>query len=500
MRISNSFRSIFGRCYRSKSERSTRLMSGISHHSGIKAFAVAIAGTIAIAQSSPGANQVVVDDGEQAINMGDYPRAETLFLSSLKTANDTNRPTLEVGLGEAILWQGRISDAAKQFKKAQSVVKDNGMLQARLADDLGYLYQAQGKLDDAIESTKEAVAILKRLNSSNTFPLVFTMYHYANLLALQGGQAQAAQVLEEALSIEIHANGPSTVNAADINERLAALYRKLGQATKAKEKFQSALSFKLATGAVVSPFQPHAYWDNISYTYIDGAPNCTRRFVDGREELIITANGVTVAASLGHTADPKKGVQVNVFVRNDSSSPVEYLPQPPQYVVIEPKVVFAPPLDPTKLADTIEKKGERKAAWIRFWGANATQTLTSTYIGPGGGGIYNGFGYGGMMMGGGYPMWGGGRRGWGGGSNMTIMNQQIPDYAAQERALQRAADVTNKSRQSADMIRTSVMGPTTIPPGEQTSGALYFDASKPTKSSLKLPIGNGTFEFVFPSQ
>jgi|AGTN01.1.fsa_nt_gi hypothetical protein len=488
MRISNPFRFIFGR----------------SNNSGVKALAIAIAGSLVLATASLGASQVVVDDGEQAINMGDYPRAETLFLSALKTANETNRPTFEVGLGEAILWQGRISDAAKQFKRAQSAVKDNGMLQARLSDDLGYLYQAQGKLDDAIESTKEAVAILKRVNSSNTFPLVFTMYHLAGVTSLKGAQAQAAQILEEALSIEIHANGPSTVNAADINERLAYLYRKLGQTNRAKEKFQAALSFKLATGAVLSPFQPHAYWDNISYSYTDGSPNCTRRFADGREELIVTANGVTVAASLGKTADAKKGVQVNVFIRNDSNGPVEYLPQPPQFVVLEPKIFFAPPLDPTKLADTIEKKGERKAAWIRFWGANATQTLTSTYIGPGGGGFWGGGPYfGGGGYGGGYGAGYGGRGrgwGWGGGGNMSIMNQQIPDYAAQERALQKAADVTNNSRQNADMIRTSVMGPTTVPPGQQTSGALYFDASNVTKASLKLPVGNGTFEFVFPSQ
>lgn len=478
MRIPNSFRFIF---------------------SLVLAGNLAIACSLALATSGLSASQAVVDDGEQAINMGDYPRAETLFGSALKSANDTNRPTFEVGLGEAILWQGRFSDAAKQFKRAQSVVKDNGMLQARLSDDLGYLYQAQGKLDDAIESTKEAVAILKRVDSSNTFPLVFTMYHLAGVLSLQGAQAQAAQTLEEALSIEIHANGPSTVNAADINERLAYLYRKLGQTNRAKEKFQAALSFKLATGAVLSPFQPHAYWDNISYSFIDGAPNCTRRFADGREELIITANGVTVAASLGKTADAKKGVQVNVFVRNDSNNPVQYLPQPPQFVVLEPKIVFAPPLDPSKLADAIQKKGERKAAWIRFWGENATQTLTSTYISPGGGGFWNnGFYGGGMMMGGGYPGWGG--RGWGGGGNMAIMNQQIPDYAAQERALQKAADVTNSSRQNADMIRTSIMGPTTVPPGEQTSGALYFDAGNLTKASLKLPVGNGTFEFVFPGQ
>lgn len=498
MRNSNSFRFNLRLSPSNRAKRPT-----------ITAATIAMVGAVAAMFTMPAlsATQAVVDDGEQAINMGDYPRAETLFLSALKTANETNRPTFEVGLGEAILWQGRISEAAKQFKRAQSVVKDNGMLQARLSDDLGYLYQAQGKLDDAIESTKEAVAILKKVNSSNTFPLVFTMYHLAGLFSVQGAQAQAAQVLEEALSIEVHANGPSTVNTADINERLGFLYRKLGQTDRAQEKFRAAIAFKLATGAVVSPFQPHAYWDNISYSFLDGAPNCTRRFADGREELIITANGVTVAASLGRPSDAQKSAQVNIFVRNDSQNPVELLPQPPQFVVLEPKIFFAPAVDPTKLADAIQKKGERKAAWIRFWGENATQTLTSTYIGPGGGGFWGGYGGGfGGGYGGGYGGFGGGygggygRRGWGGGGNMAIMNQQIPDYAAQQRALQKAADVTNRTRQSADDIRTSVMGPTTIPPGQQTSGALYFDAKDVKKASLKLPVGNGTFEFVFPSQ
>jgi len=246
----------------------------------------------------------------------------------------------------------------------------------------------------------------------------------------------------------------------------------------------TALGIKLATNACTSPYTPHPYWQNVDFKFNEGAPNCQRGSYQGTQQEIINTNGITVGASM-QPVESTKSTQVNIVVRNDSNQQIQFLPISPTLWVTSPKIGLTMQVDPTKLANTIQKKGDRKAAWIRFWGENATTTLTSTMIGNGG--FYPPF------YGGGYP---GGY--WNRSGNMTIMNTQVPNYAAQAAALQRAADVSNLAQQNANTIKTSGLGPTTIAPGQTIAGALFFDAPKISAATLRIPIGNGAFKFDFP--
>lgn len=82
--------------------------------------------------------------------------------------------------------------------------------------------------------------------------------------------------------------------------------------------------------------------------------------------------------------------------------------------------------------------------------------------------------------------------------NMTTMMTQVPDYAAQARALQKAADVTDKSQQTAFNIRSSSLGATTIAPGQTIEGSLYWDVPNFKNGILDVAVGQATFEFEFP--
>ncbi|MBX9693718.1 MAG: hypothetical protein K2Z81_15120, partial [Cyanobacteria bacterium] len=283
-----------------------------------------------------------------------------------------------------------------------------------------------------------------------------------------------------------------------LHERMGSLLRRLGNSEQSKAEFQEALGIKISTGAVVAAYTPHPYWQNIQYGFYDGAPNCMRRFDQGAEQQMITANGVTVGAALRpQPVESTKTTQVDVIVRNDSGQQIQFLPTPPQLILTTPKFEFVPQVDPVKLAATVAKKGERKASWIRFWGENATTSLTSTYIGNGGGPFWGGGGWGGGG-------WGGG---WGGGGfpyfsrsgNMSTMIQQVPNYAAQARALQRAADVSDNAQRNASSIQRSGLGPTSLPEGQSISGSFYFDTNKVQKAAFRVPIGNAVFCFEFPS-
>lgn len=459
----------------------------------------ALAETQTIGVQSIEAPPVVLNEGERALDLGEYARAETLFLNQIKNAgkNDGNRGYLQLGLSEALLNQGRINEAAKEYKKAQSLLADQSKpdeLTARLYDGMSWLYHAQGKLDDAVDYAQKAMSTRNSLSNPSTFMMVNTLTHLGAIMEAKGNLSQACQYYQQALGLQDSSAGPGTLLAADLQEDIGSAMRRLGETDGANECYKAALQIKLAREGPLSEYAPKPYWENISFPFVDGSQNCMKRFEQGTLQEIITANGVTIGASL-KPVESSKTTEVSIIVRNDSNKNVQFLPIAPSLTVTAPKIYLAPQVDPTKLAETIQKKGDRKASWIRFWGNQATQTMTSTCIGqPGFMGyppVYGG--YGGYSYGSGnYHQW------YNRSGDMTIMNTSVPNYAAQARAYQRAEEVSTQAHQNAATINSSGLGPSTLPPGKTLSGSLFFDAPKITQGALRIPVGNAMFEFQFP--
>lgn len=461
----------------------------------------AASSTPAIGQTSA-VSTTQTNEGERALDLGEYARAETIFIDQLKNRdkNNPDRPYYQVGLAEALINQGRFPEATKEYKKAQSLVESlpkQTELTARLYDGLSWLAHAQGKIDEAISWAQKAVAVRKSLPTTSPISAVATLSHLGTLMDAKGQVGEATKYWTQALAIQDAQAGSGSLVAADLQEEIGSALRRQGEIEKSKQYFSAALQTKLAKQGPLSQYEPHAYWETITYPFVEGSPNCMRRFEDGSPQLLVTANGVTVAASL-RPVEATKATQVNIIVHNDSKQDIQFLPIPPSLTMTQPKIAMAPQVDPTKLATTVEKKGDRKAAWIRFWGSQATQTMTSTCIGQPGffgyppvyGGGYGYSNFSGPM--GNYSSWAQ-RSG-----DMTIMTTNVPDYAAQARAIARAADVSNQAHEKGSTIKASGLGPTTIPAGQTISGALYFDAPKMTESVVRVPIGNAVFEFVFP--
>lgn len=432
----------------------------------------------------------VFQEGDRALDLGDYTRAESIFSDGLKRSpkDDAARAQLQIGLAESLLNQGRFSDAAKEYKRAQVLIDRNAKsaLRARLYDGLSWLHHAQGKLDAAVEDLKTALNIRQSLANPDDLLIVSTLTHMGQLLELQGKLEESTKFYKQALETQEKMAGQTTIAAADLKQKLGQIARRLGDIKMADQFLSEALNFKLSTGACLSAYAPHPYWENVTYDFMEGAPNCARGFAQGSTQEIITANGVTVSTSLSSLASTKSA-QVNVTVRNDSGRDVQFLPIPPSLIITQPKIVMAPQVDPAKLAESIEKKGDRKAAWIRFWGQDATRPITTTYMGQPGF-----FGYPPIYS------YGGARPFVNRSGNMTIVTTQVPDYAAQARALAKAAAVSSDAHQKAGYIKTSGLGPMTIANGQQISGSLFFDAPKISQAIVRVPIGNGVFEFEFP--
>ncbi|CAN5478493.1 hypothetical protein BH11CYA1_BH11CYA1_11960 [soil metagenome] len=455
-------------------------------------------------------------DGDNALNIGDYARAQSVFSDRIKNLSSDKKGTfaevgLRAGLFEALLWQGNNGAAASELKRIHKVldpltskVDENSaeqvnLLNARVLDAQSWLEEGQGQRDQASQTLEKAISLLKvaGVDEHETWRLVTCMGHLASLKAGMGAYNQASQLLQEALNYAKNSPSIAPLNIADIEEQLGSMLFKQGLTAEANQHFAIALQMDNATGAVQRKYSPKPYWLCPTYTYTEGSPWSSRSFQDGLQRKRITLDGVAVeAVALRDNSAQAKGkvVKVALTVANRGRGPLDFLGKKPELIAMTPKAVVATMIEPLKLADNIEKKAQSKAKWVRFWGQDATQTVTSTYMNQ----PSYGYGYGGfyppvMSYGGTIPTVM--RNG-----NMTTMMTQVPDYAAQQRAMEKARAIEDDGKAYAEQIRSQSLGPCDISAGGTVSGAIFFqldDANKAGACIVRVPIGDATFEFTF---
>jgi Tfp pilus assembly protein PilF len=425
-------------------------------------------------------------EAENALDVGDYQRAASIFSAALGSASTRlDQSYCHTGLAEALLGQGDIARAGKELKKALSLLKgadERSILEARTLDDMAWIYQGQNQYDKAVDACQSCISILRSDRTTDPYHLVASLMHLGLLLDYTHQLEKALPVFQEALQVQDSKAGPHSQIAADIGERLGSIYYRLGQTDEANKCFQQALSVKLGSQAVRARYAPHPFWQNVTFRFWQGAPNCLRKTERGQERQIITANGVTVSATISadnNSTEFVKSRRVDIQAANDTDAPVELLPRPSELVVVAPKLMFARELDASELAGKVEKKGENKAKWIRWGGEGATMPVTSNVYQSGGWwGCHGRYGY---VPGG-----------------MQTVTTYVPDYAAQARALAKAAEVSERAQSKAAEIRSQSLGQTVVSAGQAISGSLYFDASKLDRAILRIPVGNACFEFRFP--
>lgn len=428
-------------------------------------------------------------DGESALDLEDYTRAESIYRNRLSAKpKGLQEAYLRIGLGESLLWLGRFSEASKELKRAYSLMnkdKTSGELQPRVLDDLSWLSEAQSDKDGAISYGKEALTAMQALPNPDPVHTCEILDHLGVLTTEKGLYQEAAKYYGLALDIP---KAHRVLQSADEMEALGMLMCKSGHCDKGKELYTQGLQTKISAHAATSAYAPHPYSDTVTYRYFSEAPNCGLKYDKDCAIETITAEGVTVAASINpYAKDLQKMSAVWVGLSNDSPNAVQLLPKPPSLIVLAPKVVICHLVDVNAAAEKIQKKGESKAKWVRFWGKDATQPVTTTFIGnPGVWGYppittYN------------YQQPFISRSG-----NMTTMTTQVPDYAAQARAMEKAAMLEQQARTKAGELLESALNPATVAPGQNTSGTLVFDTPNAQTAMVQIPVGKAVFEFKFP--
>lgn len=443
-------------------------------------------------------------DSDNAINVGDYARAEALAADRLRTVSGgVAEIAVRLSLIEARMWQGKFQTLPKELKTVGSLlsrtpgVSDN--LTARYYDDLSWMTQIGGDPVKAEQIARDAVAYWKKDSQPDITFLCGGLDHLAHLLEDKGAFEESMRVYQEILALQTKQHGARSVACANQLERMAALAYRQGNQADSQKWYAEALSIKEETLSVFKPFAPQKAEDAVFYRFLPGAPNVSRETADGVTRERITANNVTVeAALLLKAADTVKNSKAEVRITNGGNWNIKVLPQGADLIVLKPRIVLAKQVQGESLAQTIEKKGNSKAKWIRFWGSQATATSTTNILGNGGGYMpYYGMGYMPANFGYGGPMGYGGNSWYSGGSGMTTMVTNVPDFEARERAYQRAQAVSDQTQKQAADVRESELGPSTLAVGNSVEGCLYYDESKFDEAVLRIPIGKAVFEFRF---
>ncbi len=442
--------------------------------------------------------------GSESFSIGDFASAETKFRSALDLMSSDSTmkskiPALEVKYTNALMSQGKFKESAKELKKTLSLTKSisgTNSIDYGLALDLqSWLYQANGKMDNSIASLKDSISILESKDAGSSD--LADAYEHMGLLQDTVGLFDPAQnYYTKALDIRSKLCGSNSVEVADLDEDLAHLAQKRGQGGNAPQFYLNALRIKESRGEPWKHYAPEPTERVVVFHYLQGAPNCQQGSSDGTDIERITANGITVEAGLSQKpSNFAKTTRALVRIHNDSQYDVDVLSQPPTFIQITPNVEILKPLNPAELAARIEKKGESKAKWIKFWGADAMTQVQSTAYTNGNMPVYgyvpNAFGWSTNNN----NNWNNRNRNnnW----QSTTVTSMVPDYQAREEAYRKAQAATEKSKSDALAIRDASLGADTLSSGGSMQGALDFEFSKYESAILRIPIGNAIYEFRF---
>lgn len=444
---------------------------------------------------------------EHALNNGDYQAAQNLIARRQKTAAKQSLQSayLATCMMEACLWQGRISEAQSNAKKAGQIIDylmsgkaalDSSQLlplkelKTRYLDANAWLLEALGQDAKCYACLDEAIAMMRDLRALDraTWRLSDCLAHKASMEAQNGELLKAKELMEEAIKQAQGSHSISKYTVGDLEENLGGLLYKLGDTQGAQEHFARAVAIKKDSDALQKRFSPHPYWLSPTYRYIKGAPWSSESFEGGLEHRRIDVGRACLEAYLmKDKATGKRAVRVGIKLSNRTDSPLQFLPRKPELFVLNPKIAIGNMLDAASLAQTVETKSAKKAESIRQDGRNATRTMTTYYPNP-----YN---Y--------YNNNGRGRQGFwrsllsdSGNTGVT----QVPDFQAEAQAMQKAQEVEEAGKLLAEEIRKEGVGPCDVPPHGELNGFIFFELKSPDKATkviFKVPVGDAQFEFRF---
>ncbi len=214
-----------------------------------------------------------MDEGQKAFQEERYAEAEKFFEAALKEAQQLrivdpespNKPgigdprvaTSLVSLGDVYLAEGKVDEAIQTYQQCLALTEgtlgpDEPFVAIAL-NGLGRAYVAQGKYTEAEEQFRRAIRINEKKLGA-THPAVATsLTNMADLDVVLGKPAEAEALYKRALAIREASLGPNSLDVAASQASLAVLYFSQGNVAQAKPLYQQSLAIQ---AKVLGPNHP----------------------------------------------------------------------------------------------------------------------------------------------------------------------------------------------------------------------------------------------------
>jgi tetratricopeptide (TPR) repeat protein len=151
------------------------------------------------------------------------------------------------GTGGKALAEGRTADAEKAWKDAVQIAQRFGPGDGRFIislNNLGELYQSQGKYADAEPYRQRALELMEQQLGPEHPLVVEGLDNLAKLYWLQGKHSAAEPLAKKLLTIVEKLAGPEHPNTAQVLNNLAEVYKAQGRYAEADNAHKHALAIR----------------------------------------------------------------------------------------------------------------------------------------------------------------------------------------------------------------------------------------------------------------
>lgn len=199
---------------------------------------------------------------EASLNLGELEQALSLAADGARLSA-TNRgeddpETVDARSLEAfiLMTAGRLDEAEARFRAlldTESSRRPGGLLEARIANDLGILLQSREQYEASENLLRRALAIYRATGTETERDAIRTLHNLAYSRRHQGETAEAADILREVLALQHEILTPPSTDIASTLNDLASAIRKLGDLEEAESLYRQALAQRRA---ILSPEHP----------------------------------------------------------------------------------------------------------------------------------------------------------------------------------------------------------------------------------------------------
>jgi tetratricopeptide (TPR) repeat protein len=189
--------------------------------------------------------------GRAYLNLGLYPRAQSLFERGIQVSSSANgqqdRETLNTmhDLAWALLQEGRPAEAEALERKLldtqrRALGPDHPDTVATMGE-LAFTLCQEGKCDEGVRLNSEVLEKQKRVLGAEAFYTLVTMDNLAIMLDEDGRPAEADKLEQDALAIHLRVFGPENLSTINSMNNLAGFERDLGRDEEAEKLFRRVL-------------------------------------------------------------------------------------------------------------------------------------------------------------------------------------------------------------------------------------------------------------------